>query len=77
MNETPALPRRISALDTVLGGALCVLAGVALALALGPGPWTQKNTVLLLAALVAGALGGATLQRLYRAQARRAADAEH
>ena len=61
----------VSALDAFLGGALCVLAGVALALALFPGPWTRQDTVLLLAALAAGARGGGTLRRLYRAQAPR------
>jgi len=69
MHESIDGPAPVSAFDTFSAGALCAVAGIALALAFGSGAWTRQDTAALGAALAAGGRGILVLRRLYRRQA--------
>jgi hypothetical protein len=69
MDESIDGPAPVSAFDTFTAGALCVVAGIAVALAFGSGPWTRQDTAAIGAALAAGGRGVVVLRRLYRGQA--------
>jgi hypothetical protein len=70
MDESFDRPPPVSAFDAFGAGALCVVAGIAQALAFfGSGPWTRQDTAALAAALATGGRGTVVLRRLYRRQA--------